>query len=174
MSGRYPNGFHLAARKPEVLVAAKLGQSGRFHRGHRAEKAELIPAHVSRYAHDDACACARPVVTGEVVSFLLGYERPRSAVSASYAAVQGVLRRKFLTAGTTAAVAAPSSVRSFHLRFVAVAAVSLRRAIRCQAVGVPVQDMPSVGVLYGSSFVVFERPVMSVLVRRAFARAPSG
>jgi len=135
-----------------------------------AEEVRLLPSYVSRYAHDDACACARPVVTGEVVSLLLGYERPRGAVTAPFAVVEAVLCWEFLTAGAVVAVAAPPSVGSFHLRLVAVGAVPLHRAIGCQAVRVPVQDMPSVGVLYGSSFVVFERPVMPVLVSRAFAR----
>ena len=129
-----------------------------------AKKVGLLPAYVSRHAHDDACACTCPVVTGEVVSLLLGYERPRGAVTAPFAVVQGVLRWEFLTAGAVVEVAVPPSVRSFHLRLVAVAAVALHRAICCQVVRVPVQDMPSVGVLYGNSFVVFERPVMSVLV----------
>ena len=135
-----------------------------------AEKVRLLPAHVSRYAHDDASARARPVVTREVVSFLLGYERPRNAVTASYAVVQSVLRWKFLTAGAVVAVAAPFSVRSFHLRGVTVAAVALRRAIRRSVVRVPVQDIPPVGVLYGIPRIVLERPVMSVFVSRAFAR----
>jgi hypothetical protein len=54
-------------------------------------------------------------VTGEGLSLLLGYERLRSAVTASYAVVLPVLRRKFLTAGTSVAVAAPPSVRSFRV-----------------------------------------------------------
>ena len=108
-----------------------------------------VPAQAGRYAHDDACACARPVVAGEVVSLLPGYERPRSAVTASSAVVLPVLGWKFLTAGAAVAVAAPLSVRSFHLRLVTVAAVALHRAIGCQVVRVPVQDMPPVGVLDG-------------------------
>src|SRR5260370_1773132 len=107
----------------------------------------------------------------EVVSVVLGYERPRSAVTASYAVVLPVLRWKFLTAGTAVAVAAPLSVRSFHLRLVTVAAVALRRAIRRYVIVVPVQDMPPVGVLYGHPRIVFKRPVMPLLVSRAFARA---
>jgi hypothetical protein len=92
-------------------------------------------------------------------------------VTASYAVVLPVLRWEFLIAGAAVAVAAPLSVGSFHLRLVAVAAVALNRAIRCQVVRVPVQDMPPVRVLDGGSFVVFERPVMSLLVSSAFARA---
>jgi len=100
-----------------------------------AEKVRLLPAHVSGHAHDDASARARPVVTREAVSLLLGYERPRSAMAASYAVVPPVLRWKFLTAGTAVAVAAPLSVRSFHLLLVTVDAVALRGATRSSAGG---------------------------------------
>jgi hypothetical protein len=67
----------------------------------------LLPAYVNRHTHDDPCPGARPIVTGEVLSFLLGYERLRSAVTAPFAVVQGVLRWQLLTAGAVVAVAAP-------------------------------------------------------------------
>jgi hypothetical protein len=79
------------------------------------------------------------MVTGDVVSLLLGNERPRSAMAASFAVVLPVLQRKFPAAGATVAVAAPLSIRSFHLRLTAVAAVTLNRIIRRMVIRVPVE-----------------------------------
>ena len=75
-----------------------------------AEATELLPAYVSRYAHNDY-TCTFPMLTVDVVSLLLGDERTRGAVTASVAVVLLVLLRKILAAGASVAVTAPLSVR---------------------------------------------------------------
>lgn len=131
----------------------------------------LLPAYVCQYAHNDGCSCTCPMMTGDVVSLLLGDERPRSAMAASFAVVLPVLLREFLAAGAAVAVGAPLSVRSFHLRLAAVAAVALNRIIRHLVINVPVKHAPSVGVLDGLPCVVFKRPVVPLLIGLALPRA---
>jgi len=70
-----------------------------------------------------------------------------------------MLRQQFLTAGTGITVAAPSPVRSFHLRRVAVTAVTLHRVIRREVVRVPALDISPVGMLDSDPRIVFKRPV---------------